>query len=107
MVAAVAPILGISFSKQILFLLNTPQDILAYAVEYLNIYLLGLIFVFGFNVMSAVLNGLENQDSREIPDCSNYLNIILDPLFILVLVFSQNGHCRRAGYQYHRHWLLY
>lgn len=39
MVAAVVTILGISFSKQILVLLNTPQDILAYAVEYLNIYI--------------------------------------------------------------------
>ena len=93
MVAAVVTILGISFSKQILVLLNTPQDILAYAVEYLNIYLLGLIFVFGFNVMSAVLNGLgEPRTPVKFLIAATITNIILDPLFIFGIgIFPKMG----------------
>ena len=87
-VAVIVTTIGIVFNEQILILLNTPQEILAFAVEYLNIYLLGLIFVFGFNVMSAVLNGLgDPRTPVKFLIVATITNIILDPLFIFGVGF--------------------
>ncbi|NLO82186.1 MAG: MATE family efflux transporter [Clostridiales bacterium] len=87
-VAVIVTSLGIAFSKQILILLNTPQDVLSFAVEYLNIYLLGLVFVFGFNVMSAVLNGLgDPRTPVKFLIIATITNIILDPFFIFGIGF--------------------
>lgn len=49
---------GLLFSKDIMILLNTPADILDMSVEYLNIYFLGLPFLFMYNVLSSMFNAL-------------------------------------------------
>ncbi len=49
---------GLLFSKKIMILLNTPADVLDMAVVYLNIYFLGLPFLFMYNVMSSMFNAL-------------------------------------------------
>ncbi|MGI6702590.1 MAG: MATE family efflux transporter [Clostridia bacterium] len=82
--ALVATVLGITFNKHILRLINTPDEIMAMAAEYLNIFLLGLIFMFGYNAVSAILRGL--GDSRTpllFLAISTVINIVLDPLLIL------------------------
>mgnify|MGYP001011263099 CR=1 FL=1 len=43
---------GLLFGKKIMLLLNTPADVLDMAVVYLNIYFLGLPFLFMYNVLS-------------------------------------------------------
>ncbi len=50
--------LGLIFSRKIMILIDLPEDILPYAVSYLNIYLLGLIFLFFFNCLSSILRGI-------------------------------------------------
>ncbi len=50
--------IGLLFSKQIMILLNTPADVLDMAVEYLNIYFLGLPFLFMYNILSSMFNAL-------------------------------------------------
>lgn len=75
--------LGLIFSRKVLIFLNTPKDILGYAVEYLNIYLLGLVFTFGYNVISSVLNGLgDSKTPVKFLIIATITNIILDPLLI-------------------------
>ena len=49
---------GLLFSRQIMVLLNTPQNILADATTYLNIYFIGLPFLFMYNVLSSMFNAL-------------------------------------------------
>lgn len=49
---------GLLFSKDIMILLNTPADILDMSVEYLNIYFLGLPFLFMYNILSSMFNAL-------------------------------------------------
>ena len=49
---------GLIFSRQILLALNTPVNILADATEYLNIYFIGLPFLFMYNVLSSMFNAL-------------------------------------------------
>ena len=49
---------GLIFSRQTLLALNTPVNILADATEYLNIYFIGLPFLFMYNVLSSMFNAL-------------------------------------------------
>ena len=49
---------GLLLGGQIMELLNTPENILAQATEYLNIYFLGLPFLFMYNVLAAMFNAL-------------------------------------------------
>ena len=49
---------GLVLGKQIMIWLNTPQDCLDMAAQYLQIYFLGLPFLFMYNVLSAMFNAL-------------------------------------------------
>jgi putative MATE family efflux protein len=71
--------LGLVFGKSVLILLNTPEDALALAEEYLNIYFYGLPLLFMYNVISSMFNALGKS---KIPLVflifSSALNITLD-----------------------------
>jgi putative MATE family efflux protein len=79
--------IGLLFSKRIMILMNTPIDVLDMAVQYLNIYFLGLPFLFMYNVLSSMFNALGKS---KIPlyflIFSSVFNVILD--FILVTRFQ-------------------
>ncbi|MDO4260542.1 MAG: MATE family efflux transporter [Eubacteriales bacterium] len=49
---------GFFLSRPVMRLLNTPADVLDMAAVYLNIYFLGLPFLFMYNVLSAMFNAL-------------------------------------------------
>ena len=74
---------GLLFGRQIMILLNTPADVLDMAAEYLQIYFLGLPFLFLYNVISSMFNALGKS---RIPLCflifSSLFNILLDYLFV-------------------------
>lgn len=74
---------GLIFSKGIMVLLNTPSDVLDMAVEYLNIYFLGLPFLFMYNVLSSMFNALGKS---RIPlfflIFSSVFNIVLDVILV-------------------------
>jgi putative MATE family efflux protein len=54
------------------------------ASSYLNIFLVGLIFMFGYNTISAILRGLGDSKTPLIfLAVATVINIILDPLLIL------------------------
>ena len=76
-------VFGLMFSKKIIILLNTPSNVIDMAVEYLNIYFLGLPFLFMYNVVSSMFNALGKS---KIPlyflIFSSVLNIILDILLV-------------------------
>ncbi|MBL7971307.1 MAG: MATE family efflux transporter [Prolixibacteraceae bacterium] len=85
-------ILGISFSKQIFMLLSLPDDILPQAVSYLNIYLLGMFFFFGFSGISSILRGLgDSKTPLYFMIISTFCNIILDLLFVVVFKWGIQG----------------
>ena len=72
-------VVGLAFSRNIMILLNTPDDTLDMAVVYLNIYFYGLPFLFMYNVLSSIFNALGKS---KIPLAflifSSLFNIILD-----------------------------
>ncbi|MSS62298.1 MATE family efflux transporter [Velocimicrobium porci] len=79
--------IGLLSGKNIMMLLKTPSDVLDMSVEYLNIYFLGLPFLFMYNVLSSMFNALGKS---KIPlyflIFSSVFNIILD--LILVTKFG-------------------
>ena len=76
---------GIWLTPTIYSVTNLPADVMPYAVAYLRVYLLGTIFTFVFNTISALLRGM--GDSRTplfFLIGSNVLNLVLSLLFICV-----------------------
>ncbi len=83
---------GLLFSRQIMVLIGLPDDILPYAVSYLNIYMLGLVFLFFFNCLSAIQRGIgDSKTPLLFLVVSSVLNIILDLLFVAVFSFGIEG----------------
>ena len=85
--------LGLIFGKSVLILLNTPEDALALAEEYLNIYFYGLPLLFMYNVISSMFNALGKS---KIPLVflifSSVLNVVLD-----VYMVTELGNVYSAG----------
>lgn len=74
---------GLLFSKKIMILLNTPADVLDMAIVYLNIYFLGLPFLFMYNVLSAMFNALgKSRIPLYFLIFSSVFNIALDVIFV-------------------------
>ncbi len=83
---------GILLSKPIFRLIKLPPDILPLAISYFKIYMLGSIFSFGFNGISAVLRGMgDSKTPLYFLVISTVLNILLDLLFVLVFKWGVQG----------------
>lgn len=71
--------LGLLFSGRIMTALNTPPDALDMAIAYLNIYFIGLPFLFMYNVLSATFNALgKSQIPLYFLVFSSVFNVVLD-----------------------------
>lgn len=84
MISIFLGILGYGIEIPVLKLLRTPEEVLSSCCIYLNIYFLGLPFLFMYNVISSMFNAMGNS---KIPlyflIFSSVLNIILDIWFVL------------------------
>lgn len=79
-------LLGIVFRQPILHLINTPPEIFDMASGYLLIFMAGLVFMFVYNVIGAILRGLGDSRTPLIfLIYATVINIILDPLLIFGL----------------------
>lgn len=77
---------GLLCAGGILELMGTPQEVMAYALPYLNIYFLGMIPQLVYNIGSGVLRAV--GDSRRpmlFLICAALTNIVLDVLLVLGL----------------------
>ena len=74
---------GLSFSAEILKLMNTPEDVVAPALNYINIYFWTLPFGFGIFLIGAMLRGIgDSKTPLYFQAGAVVLNAILDPLLI-------------------------
>jgi putative MATE family efflux protein len=90
--SAFLTILGISISEPIFKLIKLPEDILPEAKTYLDIFLLGLIGMFGINGMGAILRGLgDSKTPLYFMIASTLINIGLDLLFVIVFEWGIAG----------------
>lgn len=83
---------GLLLGKQIMTALNTPSDVLGDATVYLNIYFLGLPFLFMYNILSAMFNALgRSQIPLYLLIFSSLFNIVLDVFFVKELTMGVAG----------------
>lgn len=74
---------GFLSGRQIMILLNTPDNILPQATEYLNIYFLGLPFLFMYNVLASMFNALgRSRIPLYLLIFSSVFNIVLDLILV-------------------------
>lgn len=84
--------LGIYYVRDIFILLHLPFDVIDDAVAYLQIYLGGMIFMFGFYGTNAILRGMgDSKTPLYFTIFSTLLNIILDLVFVLKLGWGIKG----------------
>ena len=82
-------VVGILLSKPIFLLIQLPADILPYAVDYFNIYMLGSVFFFGFNSITSILRGMgDSKTPLYFLIISTILNIALDLIFVVGFKFG-------------------
>jgi putative MATE family efflux protein len=90
--SVVVTIAGILLSKPIFILTGLPDDILPYAVDYFNIYMLGLVFAFGINSIAAILRGMgDSKTPLYFLVIATLLNIGLDFWFVLGFGWGVKG----------------
>lgn len=85
-------ILGFVFSGPIFRLIKLPADIMPQAITYFKVYLLGIIFFFGFNGTSAILRGLgDSKTPLYFLIISTIINIVLAVLFVAIFKWGVAG----------------
>ena len=85
-------IIGLLVSGPILRLLKIPDEVFTMAKTYLDIIFTGMIVMFGYNSISAILRGLgDSKTPLYFLIISTVVNIFLDLLFILVFEWGVAG----------------
>lgn len=85
-------VLFLLFRDQILSLLNTPPESWDQAAAYATTCMCGLIFIYGYNIVSAIMRGL--GDSKRpflFITIAAILNVVLDLVFVLGLGMESFG----------------
>ena len=85
-------VVGLTLSRRIMVLLNAPTNILEDSITYLNIYFLGLPFLFMYNVLSSMFNALgRSRIPLYLLIFSSVLNVALDIYMVTVLHMGVAG----------------
>lgn len=85
-------VLGIVFTEPILKLMNTPAEAWNSAIAYSRICMAGMVFIYGYNIVSAVLRGLgDSKHPFMFIAFAACMNIVLDLLFVIVLNMGAAG----------------
>ena len=85
-------VLGLVFQPAMLRLMNTPAESLAGAQSYATVSMAGLLFIYGYNIVSAILRGM--GDSRHpfiFISLAAVLNLILDVVFVVIFRMGAGG----------------
>ena len=84
----------IFFDNELLWILQTPKEAYSSALDYIFVCSVGLVFIFGYNAISAILRGLGNSTAPMFfVAISCFVNIVLD----LLLVGKYNMGARGAA----------
>lgn len=85
-------ICGGIFAGDLLRLINTPENVLADSKLYLDIYILGLPFVFYYNIATGIFSALGDSKTPFIfLACSSLSNIAMDILFVTAFNMGVSG----------------
>lgn len=85
-------LLSLLFQDNILMLMNTPEEAYIGAAGYSAICMAGLVFIYGYNVVSAILRGMGDSKHPFIfISIAAILNLILDIIFVVFLNLGAFG----------------
>src|SRR5690606_29154197 len=85
-------VVGFVFAEHILQLLGTPNELIKEATSYLQINLIGILFLFGYNFVGTVFRALGNSKTPlQFVIIAVILNTILDPIFIYTFNWGIEG----------------
>ena len=83
---------GFAFCTELLRLINTPEKVMADSKQYLEIYMLGLPFVFYYNIATGVFSALGDSKTPFVfLAASSTANIAMDILFVTALQMGVAG----------------
>lgn len=90
--AAVLSALGFAFRNVILRLMNTPPEAFDGALAYSCVCMAGLVFIYGYNIVSAVLRGMgDSKHPFVFISSAAVLNLVLDVAFVMGLEMGTGG----------------
>lgn len=85
-------ILGLVFQAPLLRLMNTPEAALEGATAYSTICMIGLVFIYGYNIVSAILRGMgDSKHPLLFIGIAAVMNLILDVVFVAYLKMGAGG----------------
>lgn len=89
---AILSVFSLIFQPQILRLMNTPQEAYEGAVAYSTVCMIGLVFIYGYNAVSAILRGMgDSKHPFVFIAIAAILNLILDLVFVLGFGMGPGG----------------
>lgn len=81
--AGIFTVLMLIFAEPLLWLLQTPPEAFAGAASYVRVCSCGILFIFGYNAISAILRGLgDSKNPMIFVGIACVVNILLDLLFV-------------------------
>ncbi len=90
--AVVLSVIGITFQDVMLRLMNTPPEAYEGAVRYATVCMSGLVFIYGYNFVSAILRGMgDSKHPFVFISIAAVLNLILDLIFVMGLGTRELG----------------
>lgn len=92
MCAVVISVVAFVLQDSILHLMSTPTEAYAGAASYSAICMAGLVFIYGYNIVSAILRGMgDSKHPFVFVSIAAVLNLVLDLLFVLVFKMGAGG----------------
>lgn len=90
--AVVLSVMGLVFQSQMLTLMNTPKEAYDGAVNYATVCMMGMMFIYGYNVVSAILRGMgDSKHPFVFISIAVVLNLALDMLFVVGFNMGAGG----------------
>jgi len=90
--AIVLSAVGIVLRHELLGLMNTPEESYDGALAYSVISMIGLVFIYGYNAVSAILRGMGDSKHPFIfISLAAVMNLILDVIFVIVIPMGAGG----------------
>ena len=90
--AVILSIAGLVFQDAILGIMNTPDEAFAGAKAYSLICMVGLVFIYGYNIVAAILRGMgDSKHPFVFISIAAVMNLVLDMIFVLGLNMGTAG----------------
>ncbi len=90
--AVIIMIIFLFLYKSIIGWLNTPEEIVAFTRDYTLICIIGTVFIYGYNLVSAILRGMgDSKHPFQFIAIASVLNVILDLVFVGLLNMGPGG----------------